>query len=207
MKIKKVWLILSVCILVSLLLIPVKADDNTTLFQPEGQQRLSGVTVKPFRVGDQTINVNVEPYAYVYASITSSNDNKVKKPGNRNYEVPCSELERQSNSNSSSCEGKKWTVSGYRADGGGNVTVQLEKPLQEGDYITLSFADDGNILFGQLVYINVKTAQDKQRKKEEQSYAENLFKRAIEKEIAKTWYQRLEDSIQDSWWNFTDWLI
>lgn len=72
-------------------------------------------------------------------------------------------MEKQDNPN---CEGRKWTVSGNRADGGGNYTVQLEKPLAEGDKVTLSFADDGNLYFGQLVFEDGKTHNERLQKRE-----------------------------------------
>ncbi|XZR24453.1 hypothetical protein ACQ0P2_09655, partial [Streptococcus canis] len=45
----------------------------------------------------------------------------------------------------------------------------------------------------------------KEREAEEKQYAEELFKRSIEEETNKTWYQRWGDSIQDQWWNFKSW--
>ncbi|GFE43026.1 hypothetical protein [Streptococcus canis] len=200
---KKLVMIAAFCL--SMCVVSVKANESGDLFTTIGQSHLPGVTVAPFKTGDTTINVNLDPYGYVYGSVTSSNGNKIKKPENKTYEIPCSILEKQDNPN---CEGRKWTVSGNRADGGGNYTVQLEKPLAEGDKVTLSFADDGNFYFGQLTFESQKSQNErlqKEREAEEKQYAEELFKRSIEEETNKTWYQRWGDSIQDQWWNFKSW--
>ncbi|HEP2644621.1 TPA: hypothetical protein VCH19_000671 [Streptococcus pyogenes] len=205
-NIVKKKLVMMLTLLTSICAISVRANESGDLFTTIGQSHLPGVTVAPFKTGDTTINVNLDPYGYVYGFVTSSNGNKIKKTENKTYEIPCSILEKQDNPN---CEGRKWTVSGNRADGGGNYTVQLEKPLAEGDKVTLSFADDGNLYFGQLVFEDGKTHNErlqKERDAEEQQYAEVLFKRSIEEESKKTWHQRLSDSIQDQWWNFKDWL-
>lgn len=130
---------------------------------------------------------------------------KLKKTENKTYEIPCSILEKQDNPN---CEGRKWTVSGNRADGGGNYTVQLEKPLAEGDKVTLSFADDGNLYFGQLVFEDGKTHNERLQKERcrRATICGGVIQAFYRRRIQKTWHQRLSDSIQDQWWNFKDWL-
>ena len=103
---------------------------------------------------------------------------------------------------------REWETSGYRAGEDGNYTVKLKKPLAEGDKVTLSFADDGNFYFGQLTFESQKSQNErlqKEREAEEKQYAEELFKRSIEEETNKTWYQRWGDSIQDQWWNLKSW--
>lgn len=196
----------------SMCAVSVSANESGDLFTTIGQSHLPGVTVAPFKTGDTTINVNLDPYEYVYGSVTSSNGNKIKKPENKTYEIPCSILEKQDNPK---CEGRKWTVSGNRADGGGNYTVQLEKPLAEGDKVTLSFADDGNSFFGRLVYESKKAqntrlqeekkVEEQRKAEEEQKQLEDAMIKHIQEEANKTWHQRLSDSIQDQWWNFKDW--
>lgn len=209
----------------SMCTLSVRADGGVAENNPfttKGQSHLPGVTVAPFKVGDQQISVHVGSYEYVYGSMTSEKGNKMKKPADKNYEVPCSQLELQENSQ---CQGRKWTVSGYRAGGDGNYTVELEKSLEEGDEITLTFADDGNLYFGKLVFEDEKTKNNRlqkereteeqiqhaqrqieeERKYVEQKSLEDAMLKKIRENNHKTWYQRLGDSIQDQWWNFNSW--
>ncbi|VGR67822.1 phage protein [Streptococcus pyogenes] len=181
-------------------------------FRPEGEQKLPGVIITPFKVGDQSINIMLEPNGYVYASLSSDNGNKVKKPEPKTYEVPCSNLEKLSNP---SCEGRKWSVSGNRASSSGSYTVYLEKPLTSGDVIKLTFADNGNFYFGELTFISEKrqkerikkekeaeeALQKKEQEKQQKQLEESMLKQ-IREEDHKSWHQRLSESIQDQWWNF-----
>ncbi|MGT2933332.1 hypothetical protein [Streptococcus catagoni] len=184
----------------------VKADSVSVPFQAKGQESLEVVSVSPFSIGSSSINVNLGSHEYVYASMSSSTSNKIKKPEDKTV---CT---KSSFSLDGKCEGRSWVVSGYRADGSGSYTVQLEKPLSEGDVVTLSFADYGNMYFGQLVYIDGNTARAEEQKHQEElnrqfdeKYAEDLFKHSIEGDANKTWYQQLKESVQDSWWNFKSW--
>lgn len=197
---KKLVMIAAFCL--SMCTVSVKANESGDLFTTIGQSHLPGVTVAPFKTGDTTISVNLEPYGYVYGSVTSSNGNVDKiKAEAREVKTTCP-------TTTNGCTERKWMVSGNRADGGGNYTVQLGKSLAEGDKVTLSFADDGNFYFGQLTFESQKSQNErlqKEREAEEKQYAEELFKRSIEEETNKTWYQRWGDSIQDQWWNFKSW--
>lgn len=193
-------MIVTLCL--SMCAVSVRADEGD-LFTTIGQSRLPGVTVAPFKTGDTTINVNLDPYGYVYGSV-KHHDGSVDK-----IKAEAREVKTTCPTTANGCTERKWMVSGNRADGGGNYIVQLEKPLAEGDKATLSFADDGNLYLGQLVFEDGKTQNErlqKERETEEQQYAEELFRRSIEEEANKTWYQRLRDSIQDQWWNFKGWL-
>lgn len=67
-------------LLISICAISVRANESGDLFTTIGQSHLPGVTVAPFKTGDTTINVNLDPYGYVYGFVTSSNGNKIKKP-------------------------------------------------------------------------------------------------------------------------------
>ncbi|MBH0219761.1 hypothetical protein GH793_16405, partial [Listeria monocytogenes] len=96
-------------------------------------------------------------------------------------------------------------TSGERADGSGDYVVKLNKKLEEGDVVTLKFADDGNLYFGQLVYKSEKKRVEQNQKEQEDEYADALFKRSIEEEENKTWRDRIKDTFQDAWWNFKGW--
>lgn len=47
--------------------------------------------------------------------------------------------------------------------------------------------------------------KEKEKADREQKYAEALFRNAIATEANKTWYQRLGDSIEDTWANVKGW--
>ncbi|MGT2767533.1 hypothetical protein ACVRY7_01135 [Streptococcus ictaluri] len=156
------------------------------------------MTVGPFKTGDTTINVNLDPYGYVYGSV-KHHDGSVDK-----IKAEAREVKTTCPTTANGCTERKWMVSGNRADGGGNYTVQLEKPLEEGDKVTLSFADDGNFHFGQLVFEAEKPQSEtlpKDKPSEEQpnedTEAEDMYLKYMEYDESKTWYQRFGDSIQD----------
>lgn len=192
-----------VTLYLSMCTVSVRAEERvagSNQFTTQGY--LSGVSVSPFNVGDQQISVHVGSFGYVFASV---NGEKIEVPSIK-HEVTC---EDKPWIHYPDCYPRKWETSGYRAGQSGDYTVNLKKALEEGDRVTLSFADDGNLYFGQLVFEDGKTQNErlqKERETEEQQYAEELFKRSIEEEASKTWYQRLGDSIQDQWWNFKGWL-
>lgn len=197
---KKLIMIAAFCL--SMCVVSVKANESGDLFTTIGQSHLPGVTVAPFKTGDTTINVNLDPYGYVSTYVNGS---KVKVP-NVKHKVKCPTKDQVNYY--PDCYEREWETSGNRADGEGNYKVQLEKTLAEGDKVTLSFADDGNFYFGQLTFESQKSQNErlqKEREAEEKQYAEELFKRSIEEETNKTWYQRWGDSIQDQWWNLKSW--
>ncbi|WP_284120192.1 hypothetical protein [Streptococcus canis] len=198
-------LMLVVVLLLSMCTVSVRADEgvaNGNLFTTKGQSHLPGVTVAPFKTGDTTISVNLEPYGYVNTTIYHADGTYEKvEAKDKTVTIQCPTRHN--------CTEKSWSVSGYRAGGDGNYKVELKKQLEEGDSVSLSFADDGNFYFGQLTFESQKSQNErlqKEREAEEQQYAEELFKRSIEEETNKTWYQRWGDSIQDQWWNFKGWL-
>ncbi|HEP1535234.1 TPA: hypothetical protein VJE86_000757 [Streptococcus pyogenes] len=207
---KKLVMALTLCL--SICAISVRANEEVAesdLFITKGQSHLPGVSVKPFKVGDNKINVNLEPYGYVETTVTHGDGISEKvKAEDRTITVKCP--------TNYECTDRSYKVSGYRAGGDGNYTVELEKSLEEEDVVTLSFMDDGSMYFGQLVY-ETKKAQntrlqeekkvEEQRKaEEEQKQLEDSMIKHIQEEAKKTWYQRLGDSIQDQWWNFKGWL-
>ncbi|VDC42083.1 hypothetical protein FMV2238Y02_05170 [Streptococcus canis] len=195
-------LMLVVVLLLSMGAVSVKAEGMAVNTQFTTQGYLSEVTVSPFNVGDQQISVHVGSFGYVFTSV---NGEKLEVP-NIKHKVTCDKTKTWIYY--PDCYEREWETSGYRAGEDGNYTVKLKKPLAEGDKVTLSFADDGNLYLGQLVFEDGKTQNErlqKEREAEEQQYAEELFKRSIEEETNKTWYQRLGDSIQDQWWNFKGW--
>ncbi len=197
---KKLIMIAAFCL--SMCVVSVKANESGDLFTTIGQSHLPGVTVAPFKTGDTTINVNLDPYGYVSTYVNGS---KVKVP-NVKHKVKCPTKDQVNYY--PDCYEREWETSGNRADGEDNYKVQLEKTLAEGDKVTLSFADDGNFYFGQLTFESQKSQNErlqKEREAEEKQYAEELFKRSIEEETNKTWYQRWGDSIQDQWWNLKSW--
>ncbi|MDW8592913.1 hypothetical protein Q7V44_01595 [Streptococcus suis] len=194
MKLRKVSFILVTFVIVLLSLSSVKAE--TSMFVPVGQQNVPGVKVAPFRTGSDSIHVHVGSFGYVTAYIngkkidvpTVKPKSKCPKEGEVNYFPQCYERE--------------WEVSGHRADGSGDYVVKLNKKLEEGDVVTLKFADDGNLYFGQLVYKSEKKRVEQNQKEQEDEYADALFKRSIEEEENKTWRDRIKDTFQDTWWNF-----
>lgn len=198
---KKLVMITAFCL--SMCAVSVKAEGTAVNTQFTTQGYLSEVTVSPFNIGDQQISVHVGSFGYVFASV---NDEKIEVP-NIKRKVTCDK--NKTWIYSPDCYEREWETSGYRAGEDGNYTVKLKKPLAEGDKVTLSFAIDGNLYLGQLVFEDGKTQNErlqKEREAEEQQYAEELFKRSIEEEANKKWYQRLGDSIQDQCWNFKSWL-
>ncbi|HHK0193659.1 TPA: hypothetical protein ACQN8E_000138 [Streptococcus pyogenes] len=186
----------------------VRAED-ITFKQVPGQQTIPGITVKSFKVGDSTISVQLSSYEYVYGSI-KHRDNSVEKinPQAKEIKVTCP-------TTSNGCIERKWMVSGNRADSSGHWSVQLTKELQEGDIVTLSFADDGNLIFGKLVFEDEKTQNtrlqaEKAQEQEEEKKRDNELRKQLEESMLKQireedhkpWHQRLSESIQDQWWNF-----
>lgn len=200
MKLKKLLVVLVISVIGLLSLVDVKAD--TVLFKARGQQSVSGVTVVPFTVGSSSIRVHLEPYGYV---TTYLNGNRIDVPLVK-HEVKCPR--HDAFNYDPNCYNREWYTRGDRADGGGNYTVQLEKPLTEEDIVTLSFADDGNFYFGKLVYESEKKQAEhfqKEQEVKEKEYAEGLFKRSIEEENNKAWRDVVRDSFQDTWWNLKSW--
>ncbi|VGQ69580.1 hypothetical protein [Streptococcus pyogenes] len=206
-------LMLAVVLLLSMGTMSVQADDQVVegnSFTTKGQSRLSGVSVKSFKVGDEQINVHVGSFGYVFASV---NDEKIEVP-NIKHKVTCDKTKTWIYS--PDCYEREWETSGYRAGEDGNYTVKLKKPLEEGDVVTLSFADDGNSFLGRLVYESKKAqntrlqeekkVEEQRKAEEEQKQLEDSMIKHIQEEAKKTWYQRLGDSIQDQWWNFKGWL-
>ncbi|WP_227986758.1 hypothetical protein [Streptococcus ruminantium] len=199
MKFKKILITVGVCVIGSLSFTGIKAD--TVPFKTKGQQSVPGVTVVPFNVGSNSIQVKLEPHGYVYTSV---NGEKIKV-ADKEFKLKCTYTDKQIYSD---CQDREWKVSGNRADGSGNYTVQLEKSLTEEDIVTLSFADDGNFYFGKLVYESEKKQAEhfqKEQEAKEKEYAEGLFKRSIEEENNKTWRDTVRDSFQDTWWNLKSW--
>ncbi|GFG47720.1 hypothetical protein ScFU97_10590 [Streptococcus canis] len=195
---KKLVMIAAFCL--SMCVVSVRANESGDLFTTQGY--LSEVTVSPFNVGDQQISVHVGSFGYVFTSVNGEN---LEVP-NIKHKVTCDKTKTWIYY--PDCYEREWETSGYRAGEDGNYTVKLKKPLAEGDKVTLSFADDGNFYFGQLTFESQKSQNErlqKEREAEEKQYAEELFKRSIEEETNKTWYQRWGDSIQDQWWNLKSW--
>lgn len=207
MKLKSILTTLTTICMVSLSVISVNAENKTIMFKPYGQQSVSGVTVAPFSVGSNSISVNLEPYGYVYGSIKHG-DGKIDeiKTELKEVKIPCVTAHN-------GCTERKWNVSGNRANGGGDYKIQLKSPLKEGDMVTLTFHDDGNMYFGQLVFEDKNTQYERLRKEneaeqklKEEKYAKDLFTQSIEKEYSKTWKDRINDTFQDAWYNFKGWL-
>lgn len=194
-----------------------------TEFKTDGQQTLPEVTVGAFSVGAQSINIHVPSHSYVYATMTSTDENNVKKPQDKTVTIPCSRLE--TTGSSQTCQGRSYTVSGNRADGSGNYKVEFEKPLTERDRVVLKFADDGNFMYGSLVYaveqkpqtkgdeqINSSqesteevTEQKVDNRTDDEAFALKMYMRSIEAERNKTWHERLKSQFEDHWYNFKDW--
>ncbi len=194
----------------------VKAEASHK-FLPEGQDSLPGVSVGSFSVGSQSVNINMEPYGYVYASMVSSSGNMIKKPKDKTIEIPCSTTAEKADTTNlkgnGKCIVKSWVRDGHRADGVGSYTVEFTKPLVKGDKVIFNFADDGNSRFGTLGYIDEETQQEllkkekeeeNQRKEEEYTYM--LFENAQKEEESKTWKDHIKDTFEDNWANFMGWI-
>ncbi|MGQ7632301.1 hypothetical protein ACTGY5_08325 [Streptococcus suis] len=193
MKLRKVSFILVTFVIGLLSLSSVKAE--TSIFVPVGQQNVPGVKVAPFRTGSDSIHVHVGSFGYVATYI---NGERLKVEPVK-HELKCPSYTTEN------CQTREWYTSGERADGSGDYVVKLNKKLEEGDVVTLKFADDGNLYFGQLVYTSEKKRVEQNQKEQEDEYADALFKRSIEEEENKTWRDRIKDTFQDTWWNFKGW--
>ncbi|HEL1086631.1 TPA: hypothetical protein TVE90_000875 [Streptococcus equi subsp. zooepidemicus] len=93
-------------------------------------------------------------------------------------------------------------------------------PLKKGEKLTFVFADEDNWEVGRLVYkdsLTLKEEQDqlrqeklrqhieKEQKHVEQKLLEDNMLKHIRENDHKTWYQRLGDSIEDTWANVKGW--
>lgn len=136
--------------------IPLESN-HSKVFEVDGEDSQK-VIVAPFKVGDESIKLNIPnvPYGYVYASTTSTSnekkENKVEKPSAITVERECSALEKSKYSYNQECPKTTYQISGYRANGGGDYTVKLKSPLDTGDRVVIRIFDDGHDYITTKVY-------------------------------------------------------
>ncbi|VHC70178.1 phage protein [Streptococcus pyogenes] len=135
---------------------------HSKVFEVDGEDSQK-VIVAPFKVGDESIKLNIPnvPYGYVYASTTSTSnekkEDKVEKPSAITVERECSALEKSKYSYGQECPKTTYQISGYRANGGGDYTVKLKSPLDTGDRVAIRIFDDGhNYITTKVYHIPVK---------------------------------------------------
>lgn len=83
--------------------------------------------------------------------------------------------------------------------------LKLPNSLTTGNEFTVSFQGDDGFFVGSVTYKDSQTLQEEYQKELDNQYAEELFRRSVEEEANKTWYQRLGDNIEDTWANVKGW--
>ncbi|PMB83662.1 hypothetical protein CJ205_05660 [Dolosicoccus paucivorans] len=140
-----------------------KAEADSVPYKLKGQQNAQEVTVQPFKVGDQSINISLDPYEYVYATIKGK-DGKTEKV-KVEHKFMCTDP-NYNPMYPNTCNGRSWMMDGHRAGEDGQYTLQLPRALEEGDELILSFATDGNLIYGRATYEDEKTQQNRLTKEE-----------------------------------------
>lgn len=201
---QKKWGIVFICLLIGLLsLTSVTADTIKDIpFTVKGNAKLSEVDIFPFYIGNDKISMQLMPYSYVEVYING----KLIEVPSVTHKVICPRKDYPNYY--PDCYDREWQSPGNRVGESGFYTIDLGKALTKSDIVTLIFADDGNIQFGQLVFETEAGTNDrlqKEREHEELQYAEQLFKQSIIDENNKAWYDNVSDFFQDTWWNVTGW--
>ncbi|MGX7349562.1 hypothetical protein [Dolosicoccus paucivorans] len=140
-----------------------KVEADSVPYKLKGQQNAQEVTVQPFKVGDQSINISLDPYEYVYATIKGK-DGKTEKV-KVEHKFMCTDP-NYNPMYPNTCNGRSWMMDGHRAGEDGQYTLQLPRALEEGDELILSFATDGNLIYGRATYEDEKTQQNRLMKEE-----------------------------------------
>ena len=140
-----------------------KVEADSVPYKLKGQQNAQEVTVQPFKVGDQSINISLDPYEYVYATIKGK-DGKTEKV-KVEHKFMCTDP-NYNPMYPNTCNGRSWMMDGHRAGEDGQYTLQLPRALEEGDELILSFATDGNLIYGRATYEDEKTQQNRLTKEE-----------------------------------------
>lgn len=167
------------------------------VFKAEHQQPLSEVTVTAFKVGDTALTVQTPAhwYAYVYVN------NNLVTQAVKTIERPCVHHVEDG------CVSNSYLYSGYRTGYNGSYTVKLPKALEASDTIKVSFSNDDNFYYGDLIYTIPKvevpqatttisnpaeeTGQESQIIPTEETY--QLYKTYLDYEARKSWQHKVSD--------------
>ncbi|HEL1269473.1 TPA: hypothetical protein TVR04_000768 [Streptococcus equi subsp. zooepidemicus] len=176
--------------------------------------------VKPINVGDQEIMIKTAPGAII----------RISKNGTELYEISLESTAVNSGyiikptlANSSGTVTFKLTNSGTYENQ--EIKKNSEEKVKIGDKYFVSVSYDGINLgsaewtVGESIpkdieekdeeeiqkFVEALENKEKEKADREQKYAEALFRNAIATEANKTWYQRLGDSIEDTWANVKGW--
>ncbi|HEL0710061.1 TPA: hypothetical protein TVQ98_001265 [Streptococcus equi subsp. zooepidemicus] len=179
------------------------------VFKAEHQQPLAETTVKAFKVGDQAITIQTPAhwYAYVYVN------NNLVTQAVKTIERPCVHHVEDG------CVSNSYLYSGYRTGYNGSYTVKLPKALEASDTIKVSFSNDDNFYYGDLIYtipkVEVSQAittisnpteeagQESQIIPTEETY--QLYKTYLDYEARKSWQHKVSDFFGHQWANLKSW--
>ncbi|VEF09644.1 hypothetical protein [Streptococcus equi] len=179
------------------------------VFKAEHQQHLSETAVKAFKVGDQVITLQTPAHWYVYVYV---NNNLVIQEV-KTIERPCIHHVEDG------CVSNSYLYSGYRTGYNGSYTIKLPKALEASDTIKVSFSNDDNFYYGDLIYTIPKvevpqatttisnpaeeTGQESQIIPTEETY--QLYKTYLDYEARKSWQHKVSDFLGHQWANLKSW--
>lgn len=124
--------------------------------------------------------------------------------------LPNSGVQGQSNtspkvivSNKQDKDPQPWLIYNDNQGGAGlPITVTVASPTNNEDRLTVSFQGDDGVFAGSVTFGNSQAIAEAKKKAEDEKM-EEIYLGYVKYDNSKTWYQRLGDSIQDQWWNFT----